>query len=202
MIDVLLSQWQQQTWLELVAVVFSLLYVYFAAKQNILCWPSAIASTALYTWLFWQVTLPFQAGLNFYYFVMAIYGWTHWKKVAQESDVSVISWSLRKNLLLMLGICVSAYVIFEITKLGQPAVLFLDVFVAVASAAITFLVAQKVLENWLYWIVINSLAIYLYLEQGLLLTALLFVFYIAFSLYGYFSWRKAFVKSETVSVSH
>ena len=67
---------------EWVAVVLALAYVWLAARQNRWCWLCAFISTAIYTWLFWQVTLPFQAILNLYYMMMAGYGYYQWNRQA------------------------------------------------------------------------------------------------------------------------
>jgi len=61
----------------------------------------------------------------------------------------------------------------------------------------TYLVAKKFLENWLYWIVIDSVSIPLYLDRGLPLTALLFAVYVVIAIAGYFSWKKHLV-SDTI----
>ncbi|MDP5041289.1 MAG: nicotinamide mononucleotide transporter family protein, partial [Paraglaciecola sp.] len=75
----LLQQLSAQSGLEALAVVLALAYVWLAAKQNIWCWPCALLSTAIYTFVFWEVTLPFHALLNVYYMLMAVYGWLQWQ---------------------------------------------------------------------------------------------------------------------------
>ena len=50
------------------------------------------------------------------------------------------------------------------------------------------MVTRKVLENWLYWIVIDGAAIYLYIDRGMYLTALLFVLYVILVIIGFFQW--------------
>jgi nicotinamide mononucleotide transporter len=86
------------SWLELIAVVLALAYVWLAARQNIWCWPCAFVSTGIYIWLFWQVSLPFHTLLNVYYLMMAVYGWSKWQGVDQMS-IKVTVWPLSKHIL-------------------------------------------------------------------------------------------------------
>ncbi|MEP4891119.1 MAG: nicotinamide riboside transporter PnuC [Aliiglaciecola sp.] len=190
----LLEQFQQQSMLEVVAVIFSLLYPWLAARQNILCWPAALISTTLYVYIFWEVSLPFNSVLNLYYLMMAIYGWLKWQKNAQDKalEVSVVPlfvhlWIV--SLLVMVGVALPHLV----TLSWQGADLYLDALVTVFSVYATYLMANKVLENWLFWIVINSFAAYLYFINGLLLTGIMFIWYFGLAIYGYLKWRKDYL---------
>jgi nicotinamide mononucleotide transporter len=65
----------------------------------------------------------------------------------------------------------------------------------------TYMVAQKVLENWLYWLVIDTVAIYLYIDRELYLTALLMAVYVVLAVLGWFMWLKEYKQqNEMVSV--
>ena len=77
---------------------------------------------------------------------------------------------------------------------------FLDAFTTWASVLTTFLVIWKILENWLYWLVIDSISIYLYLDRGLYLTALLFAVYLVIAIFGYLHWRKLWLENKQNSV--
>jgi nicotinamide mononucleotide transporter len=65
---------------------------------------------------------------------------------------------------------------------------YFDSFTTVAAIVTTYMVARKVLENWLYWFVIDSISVYLYLARGLTLTALLFVLYLVLIVIGWRRW--------------
>ncbi|GAA6185721.1 nicotinamide riboside transporter PnuC [Aliiglaciecola sp. 2_MG-2023] len=190
---VLVEQVRQQSVLEVVAVTFSLLYPWLAARQNILCWPAALISTTLYVYIFWEVSLPFNSLLNMYYLVMAIYGWLRWQKTTQNDvlKVSVVPlvvhlWMV--SLLVVMGLALPHLV----TLSWQGSDLYLDAFVTVFSVYATYLMANKVLENWLFWIVINTFAAYLYFINGLLLTGVMFIWYFGLAIYGYIKWKKAY----------
>lgn len=184
----LVSQFSAQSWVELLAVVLALAYVWLAARQNIWCWPCAALSTGLYTWLFWEVSLPFQTLLNAYYLLMAIYGWMKW---FQQQDHPVIQqWPLLRHVYWIAALAIISLILPHISGLfADTKLVYLDAFITVFSVFTTFLVAHKVLENWLYWIVINAFSAYLYAQSGLIMTACLFVFYMFFAVYGYHKWR-------------
>lgn len=188
--ELLWQQVMQQSLAEVLAVVCSLLYVHFAAKQQLWCWPFALASTALYTWIFWETSLFFQSVLNAWYLIMAVYGWLNWRKVAKTGEKLVQQWGLKQNVVLSLSLLLATILAFQVLSFVSPEpILFLDLAIAVYSAFVTYMLAQKVLENWLYWFVLNSLTAWLCYQQGLLLTALLFAIYVFFSIKGYINWR-------------
>ncbi|MFT7459272.1 MAG: nicotinamide mononucleotide transporter, partial [Planctomycetota bacterium] len=74
-----------------------------------------------------------------------------------------------------------------------------DSFTTWASVITTFMVAKKILENWLYWLVIDSISIPLYIDRGLHLTAILFMMYIVIVIFGFISWRKRFTQQELLT---
>ena len=194
-----LAQLTNTSGLEGIAVVLALAYVWLAARQNIWCWPCALVSTAIYTWLFWHVSLPFHTGLNFYYLIMAVYGWRQWRNKDAEF-VTVQSWALKRHVMCILGLSISAWMLSQFASTVLDAnFLHLDAFITVFSVFTTVLVAHKVRENWLYWIVINIFAAYLYFAKDLALTGILFLCYIGFAIYGYSQWRTETGNLETES---
>lgn len=191
--------------LEIIAVIASLLYVVLAAKKNIWCWPAAFISTALYTFLFYKFYLWMDSFLQVYYMVMAFYGWYCWHKDidnTKNKDIQLKTYDLRTHVISILILSVLSFVAGVLMSKYTPTDFpYLDSATTVFAIFATYLVAQKVIENWLYWIVINSVSIYLYLEKGLTPTAFLFVFFIVISFYGYFSWKKEFKSSDSVDVN-
>jgi len=187
-----LSQAYALTTWEAVAVVLAVAYLVLAMKGSIWCWFAAFVSTAIYTALFWKVSLLMESVLNIYYMAMAIYGYQQWSKYQQDSNRGVISWSVERHLqiILLTGlISISiGYVMASYTHASYP---YLDAATTCYAVMTTYLVAKKVLENWLYWVVIDLVSIYLYLQKGLMLTSLLFVLYVGMAICGYFLWRSS-----------
>jgi nicotinamide mononucleotide transporter len=184
-----LAQLAATSFLEGIAVALALAYVWLAARQNIWCWPCALVSTAIYTWLFWNVSLPFHTGLNFYYLIMAVYGLIKWRD--SHADILVVkSWPISRHVMCVVGLIIGAVALsYFASSVLDVNYIHLDAFITVFSVFTTILVAHKVRENWLYWIVINLFASYLYFAKDLILTGILFICYTGFAVYGFVKWR-------------
>ncbi|MEW9798194.1 nicotinamide riboside transporter PnuC [Alteromonas sp. CYL-A6] len=188
---------------EWAAVVLALAYVWLAAIENPWCWLCAFVSTALYTWLFWQVTLPFQSALNLFYMVMAVYGYFQWHGNTNTPSRRIVSWSWRRH-----GVIVPLALLLAWGVSGIAASQFssdhlqLDASIHLLSMVTTFMVAHKVLENWLYWFFINLASVYLYWQTGLVLTACLFACYVVFSVYGFVRWRQQWKQDHGSEINH
>jgi len=179
---------------EIVAVLFGIAYVLLAAKESLWAWFFAFFGTLIYTILFWDGALLSSALLNFYYMIMAVYGFVLWRGGEDSSEnLAITSWSVSKNItVIILGVIVSFVVGYLSATYTQAKFAYLDAFVMIFSVIATWMLANKVLENWLFWIVIDSAAVVLYLKSGYHATIVLFMLYIILAVYGYFSWRKVF----------
>ncbi|MFK7865353.1 MAG: nicotinamide riboside transporter PnuC [Pseudohongiellaceae bacterium] len=193
-LNTIAEQFQQNTLLELIAVVFAILYLVLAVKENILCWAAAAVSTLLFLFIFWEVKLYMESGLQVYYLGMAVFGWRQWRNAkGGAGNLPVTTWKARQHLLALAAIALLTFVSGYLLNSGTDAKLpFLDSFTTWASVVTTFMVARKVLENWVYWLVIDSLSIFLYIDRGLFFTALLFAVYIVIIFFGWFSWLKSY----------
>lgn len=197
MIDTVIQQFQGSSWLELVAVIFAIFYLVLAVRENSLCWYAAFISTSIFLVIFWQVKLYMESGLQVYYLAMAIYGWYEWTRGGtKHAGIAITTWSSRTHVVVLFAIMaatlISGQLLQTYSDSGLP---YLDSFTTWASVVTTYMVAKKVLENWLYWLVIDSVAIYLYLDRELYFTALLFVAYVFIAIFGFFMWRREYRKS-------
>ena len=180
--------------LETLAVVLGIGYLLLAMRESSLCWYCAFLSTALYVWIFGDVSLYMESALNVYYMAMAIYGWLQWQRGgADKRGVKIIRWTARQHILgvaiILAASVTSGYLLSSNTAAKLP---YLDSFTTWGSVFTTIMVAQKVLENWLYWIVINSVSIYLYIDRGLDQTAAMFFLYLVLATIGFLTWKKAY----------
>ncbi len=125
---------------------------------------------------------------------MACYGWYQWTRAGpNEGALTVSSWSLQNHVIAVLVILTATFFSGYILDTGSDARLpFLDSFTTWASIVTTYMVAKKILENWIYWLVIDSVSIYLYLDRELYFTSMLFVVYIIIIFFGWFSWLKSY----------
>ena len=180
---------------EVVAVILGIAYLVLAMRQSILCWYAAFGSTAIFSWLFWDVSLVMESGLNVYYLIMAIYGWSVWRgnKEKSETNVAIKTWSLSRHGLIIAGVILMSLATgYGLEKNTNAALPYLDSFTTWGAVITTYMVAQKVLENWLYWLVIDTVAIYLFIDRELYLTALLMIVYVVLATIGWFMWLKEY----------
>ena len=176
---------------EAVAVALGIAYLLLAVREHIACWYAAFVSTALSVYVFWGVSLLMESLLNVYYMGMAVYGWMQWRGgVHKGAELAVSRWPWRAHVAAIVGVlcltAISGYLLLDRTSASWP---FVDSFTTWASVVTTFMVARKILENWLYWIVIDAISIALYLDRGLYLYAGLFAVYLVIAVNGYRSWR-------------
>jgi len=175
--------------IESIAVFFSILYVILAVKESVWCWAAAAISVILYIYICYISQLYPETGLQVFYLLMAFYGYHQWNK--NDSTLKIQQWTTTKHLLiLLLGSLLTFLMGFYFTIYTNAAMPIVDSFTTVFSVFATYMVAKKVLGNWLYWIIIDAVSVYLYFSRDLHLTSLLFVAYTIIAIFGYLSWLK------------
>ena len=188
----IIDAWQMTSGWEMLAVIFAIAYLLLVIKESVWCWPAALVSTSIYIFLFFDVNLYMESGLQIFYIVMALYGWALWRKHDDTSaDISISSWSTNQHLAalsLITILAVSSALLLE--KNTDAAYPWLDSFTTWGAVVSTWMVTRKILENWLYWIVIDSVSIFLFIQRDLYLTALLFIFYVLLCFKGYKQWHR------------
>ena len=184
---------------EIFAALLGVAYIMFAARESQWCWPIAFISTLIYTLLFWEGQLPMQALLNFYYMGMAIYGYMLWRQQGtSEDNIAITSWSWKLQLLFIsIGIILSLITGYysEVSEISKYP--YLDASVTIFSVMNTYLMANKVLQNWLYWVVIDAAAVMLYIQTGFYATVILFSVYTILAIIGFFSWQKLYQQQSS-----
>ena len=177
---------------EVLAVVLGITYVILAAKESLWAWVFAFFSTIIYTVLFWEGALVSSSFLNLYYMVMAVYGFILWRGEENGEELEVSVWETHHILMVIfVGILVSLTAGYLSQTYADAKHAYLDAFVMIFSIIATWMLAKKILQNWLIWIVVDSVAVVLYWKSGYHATIVLFVLYVVLAFYGYASWRKA-----------
>ncbi|MEX2479335.1 MAG: nicotinamide riboside transporter PnuC [Gammaproteobacteria bacterium] len=176
------------------AVALAIAYLLLAVREHIACWACALISTTIYTGLFWNVSLLMESALNVYYMLMALYGWQQWRRGGRHGGgVSIDTWTWQRHTLVIAGVLAAAgangYLLATHTSAVWP---YVDSFTTWGAVVTTFMVARKVLENWIYWFVIDAISIPLYIERGLVLSALLFAVYLIIVCFGFIAWRRQY----------
>ncbi len=183
---------------EAVGVITALLYLMLAMARSQWCWLCAFISSACYVVVMWRANLMMETLLSVFYVAMAVYGYWQWRRgQAGDGELVIVSWSWRQHVValtvVLLVSAINAWILTAHVESARSP--WLDSLVTWGSVLTTFMVARRVIENWLYWIVVDGVAAYLYYTRDLNATALLFVAYVFMVIYGYFVWRKRAVSA-------
>ncbi len=179
-------------------MILAIAYLLLAIRENPWCWAMAIGSTSIYTVLMYSAGLYMESALQLFYIAIAVYGWHQWVTGGgaavtgtPHSALTVRRWPWRAHSVAIPGtIAVAAVSGWLLSRYSSAALPYLDSFTTFAAIVATWMVARKILENWLYWFVIDSVSVYLYISRGLYLTAALFCGYLVLIVFGYRAWRK------------
>lgn len=188
--------------IEIVSVVLGLAYLYFLIKEQVICWIFGILSSLLSILLFYRSGLYSESILYIYYVIIGVYGFYYWnKKTSKNSAFEITELPLKKYVLLIfLGETLAlsmAFVFDNYTDANAP---YLDAHTTIFSFIASFLEVKKYLASWKFWIVINGLTVFLYLDRGLNYYTGLTVVYLIFSFVGYIKWKKKF-KTQKVTLN-
>jgi nicotinamide mononucleotide transporter len=183
----LVDNLRQTTVAEWAAVAAGLVYIVLIIRRHRWGWVAGGASSTIFVVICARSQLPMQALLQASYVAGAVYGWWSWAPQSQPQRISV--WRLRGHLV-VLALCVVVSLALRPLLAGESAFPFMDSLVACIGLFATWLVARVHLENWVYWIAIDAVSIYLYTAQGLMVTAALYAVYMVMAAAGLRSWSR------------
>lgn len=186
-------------YLEIIGAISGLVYLYFSVNQKVWLWPVGIISSAFFVFVFFKAQLYADMSLNIYYLAVSIYGWYHWlrrKDNASHESIKIEVLSL-KNWFEYLVFTALLTVIFSWVLIHIPekigwlpsSVPIWDSFLTAGSIIATWMLARKVLEQWLWWIVIDAISVAIFIYKDLYFTAGLFVVNTIMAIVGYIKWR-------------
>ena len=181
------------TFLEAAGVFFGFLYIYLAAKESIWCWPAGTIGVLIYIYICIDAQLYAETALQFYYLGTSLYGWYHWRSVPDTEKLPISKMSLQQHLLFIgSGIVLTFIIGYSLATYTNASIPYIDSFTTIFSLLTTYLVTRKIIENWLYWIIVDSVGAYQYFYKELYLTSFLFVCYVVIVIFGYFKWKKIY----------
>jgi len=177
---------------EVLGAVFGVASVVFTVKQHIWTWPTSILTVSFYAVTFFQSRLYADVGLQVVFFVLSIYGWYHWLHPGEKkAELPVTRIRPREALALTaLGAAAVAALGTFLARKTNASFPYLDTTTTVMSLIAQWLLARKVLENWVLWIVADVLMIGIYWAKDLHLTSGLYVVYLALCVAGWRAWRR------------
>lgn len=186
--------WISKNLMEFIAVVTGIIYVLFTIRVNILLWLFGTISSALYILVFYHSGIYAFGLLYIYYVVMGIYGWIKWAKDAKTDDAESahINKIPIKSLYMTLTfavvlILIIYYILSRYTNSDMP---LTDAVLTTGGMIATWMLTQKYIEQWLVWIISDSIAMFVMISKGLYLSFFLFLVYTVLAILGYIKWRK------------
>jgi nicotinamide mononucleotide transporter len=197
--ELLLHNIYQTSILEIVAVLFGLLSVWYSKKVNILVFPTGIISVLIYVYICFVAKLYADMGINAVYFIMSVYGWYYWSRRSADDEVIPVRFAgFRLNIISAAAAVVSFLMLsFVLTNYTDSNVPYWDSFTTAIFIAGMFLMAMKRVENWIYWIIGDVVSIPLYYYKGLVFTSLQFTIFLIIAVMGYLAWKR-----QAVPMSH
>jgi len=181
-------------WLDILTTVLGLIYIWLEYRASIALWVVGIIMPALDIYLYWSHGLYGDAGMAVYYTLAAVYGFYIWKfkKTRRlKQSLPIIHLPRRKYLPVLLFFLLAwggTYLI--LVKWTNSTVPLLDSFTNALSFVGLWALARKYLEQWLFWIVVDAVCCFLYIQKGIPFKAGLYGLYVFIAIAGYYKWKQ------------
>jgi len=206
LVDILFSQYDAYSnfdiALEAFATIFGLLSVWFSMRENILVFPTGIINTSIYVYILFFAGLFGDMSINAYYFAMSIYGWYKWTRKTDENNYISIRYSTKKEKIYSLILMIISYIIlaFVLKNYTSSTVPYIDALTTSLFFVGMWLMAKKIIDNWIFWIIADLITIPLYIYKGLTITAFQYLIFTGLAVAGYFAWKKQINKQKIESI--
>lgn len=186
------------SYIEMIGSLFGLISVYLATKTNILTWATGFVNELFLFILFFQVQLYADMFLQVFFFTVTLYGWYNWKKILKEN--SITKTTLKTKIFTICTIIVATTLVgFLISNIHwylpqyfktEASYPYIDSFVMVSSIIATILLAQKKIETWYLWIIVDIVCMFLFFKKGIAFLALEYFVFLGLATYGFLNWKK------------
>lgn len=203
--NVFLNNLFDTTWFEFVAVILGIASVWYARRENILVYPTGIVSVLIYVFICFNARLYADAGINFFYFVVSVYGWYNWTRKDSQQDVLKISVNSRSQQWTGIVVTFASYWLIlgmiwlfnrEDTAYMTSWVPWVDSFTTAIFLVGMFLMAKKKVENWVYWIIGDIVSIPMYFMKGLVFTSFQYLVFLILAILGLIEWRRRWKEQQ------
>ena len=183
--------------IEITAVVFSLLCVYFTLKNNIWCWPTGLVGVVAYVFVFYGAKLYSDIILQLFYVVMQFIGWYEWLHGGEKKTKLPITNLSTKEKYFWLGILVTATGLWGtfMTRFTNASLPYPDAFTTVGGIMAQWLLCVKKIQSWILWIILDVACVFIYTYKELYMTAGLYAVFLVMATMGYFAWKKLLGKT-------
>lgn len=188
---------ETNTIIEIVGTVLNLAFIILVIRENIWCWLFGILGSLVSIYLFLETKLYSESILYSYYVVMGFYGWRKWSSNKSDKPLRVTETSLYIHIVWIISATALAislgWIFSNYTDANNP---YLDSFTTIFAFLATYFEAIKLRSAWFYWIAINSLSVWLYLQRGLEIYSVLMLIYFILSFVGLLKWQNSYTQSK------
>ena len=206
--DFLFGQYSEyqthHTILEIIAVVFGLLSVWYAKQNHILVYPTGMISTAIFVYLLFQWGLLGDMMINGYYFVVSVFGWYIWTRKVDEEHYTPISVTTPKekwiSAVIFTATLIFVYIVYNTFDKWTSWTAYVDTLTTAIFFVGMWLMAKRKIENWIYWIIGDVISVPLYFYKGLTFTSFQYLIFTVIAIFGFFAWKKHLNKNLRTSL--
>ncbi len=189
--------------LEIIAVIFGLLSVWFSKQNNIWVYPTGMLSTSIFVYLLLKWGLIGDMLINIYYFVMSIYGWYIWTRKGDAGHVTPITRvtkkEVRTSIFIFLATIIFVFVIYQIFEKWTSWTAYVDTLSTAIFFVGMWMMAKRKVENWIFWIIGDLISVPLYFYKGFTFTSFQYLIFTILAIYGYKAWTKSINKNLQLS---
>ncbi len=186
--------------LEIIAVIFGFLSVWFSKQNKIWVFPTGLISTSIFVYLLLKWGLLGDMMINAYYFIMSLYGWYIWTRKVDATHVTPISRTTLKekktSFIIFLSTLVFVYAVYTYFDKWNNLTAYIDTVTTAVFFVGMWLMAKRKIENWIYWIIGDIISVPLYFYKGFTFTSLQYLIFTFVAIAGYLAWKKSLDKNQ------
>lgn len=188
--------------LEIVAVVFGFLSVWYSKQNNVLVFPTGMISTVIFVYLLVKWELLGDMMINGYYFIMSVYGWYIWTRKEGDVEVNPISKTTlnekKVSIAIFLATLLFVYLVYNAFGKWSGWVAYIDTITTAIFFVGMWLMAKRKIENWIFWIIGDIISVPLYFYKGFTFTSLQYLGFTFIAIFGYLAWKKNINKNPQI----
>lgn len=189
--------------LEIVAVIFGFLSVWFSKENKIWVYPTGMISTAIFVYLLLKWELLGDMMINAYYFAMSVYGWYIWTRKVDATHFTPIAETTKKekqySVFIFLATIIFVFIIYKTFDKWNSWTAYVDTITTAIFFVGMWLMAKRKIENWIYWIIGDIISVPLYFYKGFTFTSIQYLIFTVIAVYGYKAWKKSLNNTPVTS---
>ena len=189
--------------LELIAVFFGLLSVWFSKNNNVLVYPTGIINTSIFVYLLVKWELLGDMIINIYYFLMSIYGWYYWTRKSNNQEYTPITKINELDIKIILIIIISSTLfvsyLYSFFDKWSGLVSYIDILTTAIFFAGMWLMARRKIESWFFWILGDVISVPLYFVKGLAFSSFQYLIFTLIAVAGYYKWKSIYNNKKRIA---